>query len=56
MTEQPDSSARVASGNRRLEIAWGGFLTLEELSARLEQWPFCPDALEIYRRWRAGRY
>jgi 8-oxo-dGTP pyrophosphatase MutT (NUDIX family) len=38
------------------EIAWGGFLTLEELAARLEQWPFCPDALEIYRRWRAGRY
>jgi isopentenyldiphosphate isomerase len=38
------------------EIAWGGFLTLEELQARLDRWPFCPDALEIYRRWRAGRY
>ena len=38
------------------EIAWGGFLTLEELADRLNRWPFCPDALEIYRRWRAGRY
>jgi 8-oxo-dGTP pyrophosphatase MutT (NUDIX family) len=37
------------------EIAWGGFLTLEELADRLDRWPFCPDALEIYRRWRAGR-
>jgi 8-oxo-dGTP pyrophosphatase MutT (NUDIX family) len=38
------------------EIAWGGFLTLDELEARIDQWPFCPDALEIYRRWRAGDF
>jgi isopentenyldiphosphate isomerase len=35
------------------EIAWGAFLTLEELDARLQEWPFCPDGLEIYRRWQA---
>jgi 8-oxo-dGTP pyrophosphatase MutT (NUDIX family) len=38
------------------EIAWGAFLTLEELAVRLEQWPFCPDGLEIFRRWQAGDY
>jgi 8-oxo-dGTP pyrophosphatase MutT (NUDIX family) len=35
------------------EIAWGAFLTLDELAARLEEWPFCPDGLEIFRRWQA---
>lgn len=35
------------------EIAWGAFLTLDELAARLEEWTFCPDGLEIFRRWRA---
>ena len=35
------------------EIAWGAFLTLEELDARTREWTFCPDGLEIYRRWRA---
>jgi 8-oxo-dGTP pyrophosphatase MutT (NUDIX family) len=38
------------------EIAWGAFLTLDELQARIDQWPFCPDALEVYRRWRAGDF
>jgi 8-oxo-dGTP pyrophosphatase MutT (NUDIX family) len=38
------------------EIAWGAFLTLDELADRLERWPFCPDALEVYRRWRAGAF
>ena len=36
------------------EIAWGAFLTLDELDARLEEWPFCPDGLEVFRRWQAG--
>jgi 8-oxo-dGTP pyrophosphatase MutT (NUDIX family) len=36
------------------EIAWGGFLTLGELQARLDDWTFVPDGLEVYRRWRAG--
>ena len=25
------------------EIAWGAFLTMEELDARLQEWPFVPD-------------
>jgi isopentenyldiphosphate isomerase len=37
------------------EIAWGDFLPEEELVARLEQWPFCPDALEIFRRYLRER-
>jgi 8-oxo-dGTP pyrophosphatase MutT (NUDIX family) len=36
------------------EIAWGAFLTLEELDARIGEWPFCPDGLEIFRRWRSS--
>jgi isopentenyldiphosphate isomerase len=36
------------------EIAWGAFLTLEELAARMAEWTFCPDGLEIFRRWLAG--
>jgi isopentenyldiphosphate isomerase len=38
------------------EIAWGAFLTMDELAARLEEWPFCPDGLEVFRRWQAGDY
>ncbi|HET9006976.1 MAG TPA: hypothetical protein VFQ04_09685, partial [Actinomycetes bacterium] len=38
------------------EIAWGAFLTLDELDTRLEEWPFCPDGLEVFRRWQAGGY
>jgi isopentenyldiphosphate isomerase len=37
------------------EIAWGGFLPEDELVARLDQWPFCPDAAEIFRRYLAER-
>src|SRR4029450_5362975 len=36
------------------EIAWGAFLTLNELDARLEEWPFCPDGLEVFRGWQGG--
>jgi hypothetical protein len=38
------------------EIAWGGFLTLDELVARLDEWRFCPDGLEVFRRWLAGDF
>ena len=38
------------------EIAWGAFLTLEELAAGIEAWPFVPDGLEIFRRWQAGGF
>jgi 8-oxo-dGTP pyrophosphatase MutT (NUDIX family) len=33
------------------EIAWGAFLPLDELLARLDEWPFVPDGLELFRRW-----
>jgi len=38
------------------EIAWGAFLTADELLARLDEWPFVPDGLEIFRRWQAGAF
>jgi isopentenyldiphosphate isomerase len=37
------------------EIAWHGFLTEEELAARLPQWEWVPDGLEAYRRLQALR-
>jgi isopentenyldiphosphate isomerase len=33
------------------EIAWGAFLPLPELAARLARWPFVPDSLEMFARW-----
>lgn len=38
------------------EVAWHGFLTEQELAARLTRWEWVPDGLEAYRRllaWRA---
>jgi isopentenyldiphosphate isomerase len=32
------------------EIAWYGFLTGDELTARLAEWQWVPDGLEAYRR------
>jgi isopentenyldiphosphate isomerase len=33
------------------EVAWGAFLPLPEVVAKLDEWEFCPDTLEIFRRW-----
>lgn len=40
---------------QRSEIAWGAFLAEDELLARLDDWPFVPDGLEVYRRLLADR-
>jgi isopentenyldiphosphate isomerase len=40
------------------EISWGAYMTDEEIVAKLDEWPFAPDHLEIYDRylsWRAER-
>ena len=29
---------------------------MDELAARVQEWLFCPDGLEIFRRWQAGDY
>jgi isopentenyldiphosphate isomerase len=34
------------------EIAWGSFTSPADLDARIEQWEFCPDALEVFRRYQ----
>jgi 8-oxo-dGTP pyrophosphatase MutT (NUDIX family) len=36
------------------EVAWGAFLPLGEVVARLDQWEFCPDSVELFGRWLAG--
>lgn len=37
------------------EIAWGAWLTLDELVARLADpaWPFVPDGRDVIERWLA---
>ncbi len=39
------------------EVAWGGWLTLQELSARLADptWPFVPDTRALIADWLAAR-
>ena len=34
------------------EVEWGTYLSREELDAKLTQWKFVPDGLEIYDRYR----
>lgn len=39
------------------EISWGAYMTEEEIAAKLDEWPFAPDHLEVferYRSWPAG--
>lgn len=43
-----DGEVRIDPG----EVAWGGWLTPEELERRLHEWTFCPDSLEIWARGR----
>lgn len=31
------------------EIAWGTFMTIETLEQRIAEWPFTPNALELWR-------
>jgi isopentenyldiphosphate isomerase len=37
------------------EIAWGAFVTFEELDRMLAEHPFCPDSVELFKLWRDGR-
>lgn len=37
------------------EIAWGGFIPLDELARRLDEWPFAPCCKEFYERFLASR-
>jgi hypothetical protein len=32
------------------EIEWFDFLTPGEVRASLDEWPYCPDSLDLYRR------
>jgi len=39
------------------EISWGAYMTEKEIVAKLREWQFAPDHLEVfdrYRSWRAG--
>jgi isopentenyldiphosphate isomerase len=37
------------------EIAWGRFMPETDLLAKLEEWPFVPDGLVAFRRYREGQ-
>jgi len=34
------------------EVEWGTFFSLPDLLAKIEEWEFVPDGLEIFRRLR----
>ena len=34
------------------EVAWGTFLSLDDVDAMIERERFCPDWLEVFERWR----
>lgn len=34
------------------EVAWGSFLSLDELRSKLGEWTFVPDGMEIFRQSR----
>lgn len=34
------------------EVAWGTFLSLDDVDAMIERERFCPDSLEVFERWR----
>jgi isopentenyldiphosphate isomerase len=40
--------------HQEAEISWGAYLTEEEIMARMAEWPFAPDHLEIFDRYRSG--
>jgi isopentenyldiphosphate isomerase len=35
------------------EVAWGTYMTMEELHRKLDEWEFVPDGLEIFRAYIA---
>ncbi len=37
------------------EVAWGAYLDWDELLAKISQWPFVPDGLEIFHAYRDYR-
>ena len=37
------------------EIAWGAFVSFQELDRMLAKHPFCPDSFELFGLWRNGR-
>lgn len=37
------------------EISWGAYMTEDEIVARLGRWPFAPDHLEVFDRFRSRR-
>lgn len=39
--------------HQQSEVAWGAYFTFEELLAKLNEWTFVPDGLEIFEHYRA---
>ncbi len=42
--------------HQETEVAWGAFLSLEELLRMLDEREFCADSREVFERWLAGKY
>ena len=50
------SPGTVAITPQSSELALGAYPDHASCPSRLQEWPFCPDGLEIFRRWQAGDY
>ena len=37
------------------EVAWGAYLSEAELVAKLDEWPFVPDGVEVFSRYLRER-
>jgi isopentenyldiphosphate isomerase len=37
------------------EVAWGEFMPEADLIAKLDEWPFVPDGLDVFRRYLSER-
>jgi isopentenyldiphosphate isomerase len=41
--------------HQEAEISWGAYMAEEEVAARLAEWPFAPDHVESFERYRSWR-
>ncbi len=41
--------------HQETEISWGAYMTVDEIVAKLDEWPFAPDHLEVFERYLSSR-
>jgi isopentenyldiphosphate isomerase len=41
--------------HQETEISWGAYMAVDDIIAKLDQWPFAPDHLEVFERYLSSR-